>query len=638
MSGSYEKPITILQAIRNIDDRTFLLPAIQRNFVWSAKQVCVLFDSLMSNYPINTMMLWDVTSPEVKNHHRFYSFLNDYCERFKVSNEYVPTQGDFKDFKAVIDGQQRLTSIYIGLKGTYAWKAPRMWWPTTRDDRVLPPRKLYLDILNPAGAGAEGNELMTSFDFRFFTRKQAEANAANPKVHYFEVGKVLQLPPVATVDKILFEVVMPYLAPLGLSANAYALQTLTRLYYLVRHEPVIHYYCEQSQDIDHVLDVFIRTNSGGTPLSFSDLLMSIAVANWGGDARKDIDDLITEARQSVLMQFGITRDWVLKSCLVLTGADVEFRVANFGPDRVATIEAQWAGLRHCLSETLKFARSLGLNDSSLRAKNALIPVAYYLYSQTWQDKPLYHSINNLAYLRTERELISRWLHTALLRGTFGGQSDGVLRRMRRLIRDNLKKGAFPLEEIVAGFAGRNKDMRFDEEYLRGLLDIRHGDSRCRSVLSLLYPEVNDNQQLDIDHLHPSSAFAPKLLAAMPWLSADPARIKFYRDEANWNSIVNLHLLNASQNRSKQHKTLAEWIESRQGGFSKADLLLEPHDSLSFKDFEAFCARRRERLLARLRTNVIMSGQPLDAIDALTDYEEAGEESELPAVQAYSEFA
>lgn len=57
MPGSFEKAITIRQAIRNIDDRTFLLPAIQRNFVWSTQQICTLFDSLMREYPINTFMI-----------------------------------------------------------------------------------------------------------------------------------------------------------------------------------------------------------------------------------------------------------------------------------------------------------------------------------------------------------------------------------------------------------------------------------------------------------------------------------------------------------------------------------------------------------------------------------------------------
>src|SRR5258708_6364366 len=99
MAGQFEKPITIRQALRNIDDRTFLLPAIQRNFVWSTQQICVLFDSLMRGYPISTFMMWDVTSTAIKNHYRFYDFLTHYCQRFKESNDHVPTHGDFKNFK-----------------------------------------------------------------------------------------------------------------------------------------------------------------------------------------------------------------------------------------------------------------------------------------------------------------------------------------------------------------------------------------------------------------------------------------------------------------------------------------------------------------------------------------------------------
>lgn len=47
MSGGFEKALTTRQAIRNIDGWTFVLPAIQRNFVWSPQQICMLFDFLM---------------------------------------------------------------------------------------------------------------------------------------------------------------------------------------------------------------------------------------------------------------------------------------------------------------------------------------------------------------------------------------------------------------------------------------------------------------------------------------------------------------------------------------------------------------------------------------------------------------
>ena len=619
MAGRFEKAITIRQALRNIDDRTFLLPAIQRNFVWSTQQICVLFDSLMREYPINTFMMWDVTSPEIKNKYRFYSFLTDYCQRFKESNDYVPTQGDFKDFKAVIDGQQRLTSIYIGLKGTYAYKQPRVWWPNTRNDQMLPPRRLYLDLAK--GLDGDDNESMAQYHFRFLTEKQVATYSDDPASRWFEVGKVLNLPDVRSVDEIPFEVVLPYLEKNGLASNSFARKALTRLYYLVRHEEVIHFYNEESQDIDHVLDVFIRTNSGGTPLAFSDLLMSIAIANWEGDARKDIDELVTEIRQSSEMQFSIGRDWVLKTCLMLIGVDVRFRVRNFDSDQVSVIQQQWPEIRACVVATFKLLRKFGLNDQSLRAKNAVIPLAFYVYKQTFRDKPLYQTINNINYLREERLELSRWLHMVLLRGVFGGQADGVLTKMQRLLSKHLDKGLFPLDEIIVAFTATNKDLRFDEAYLRGLLDIQHDDARCRSVLSLLFPEINENLQLDIDHLHPKSAFVRAALEQQAFLKENDKLKVFYQSPVNWNSIANLHLLNASQNRSKKDMSLIEWMAEKHTGFKPADLLLGDNDSLHFADFQLFCEKRRQALLQRLRCNVVMSGTLSVDVEVLDEEEE-----------------
>ena len=60
MPGDYEKAITIEKAIQNVVGRRYLLPAIQRKFTWNSDQICVLFDSIMRGYPINTFMFWEV--------------------------------------------------------------------------------------------------------------------------------------------------------------------------------------------------------------------------------------------------------------------------------------------------------------------------------------------------------------------------------------------------------------------------------------------------------------------------------------------------------------------------------------------------------------------------------------------------
>lgn len=114
----FQPLITIKEAIENIDKNIYLLPAIQRKFVWSPEQIESLFDSIMRKYPINSLMLWQITSDEIKNNYRFYSFLRKYKQRFGEMNEYYNSMGRTDNFFAVIDGQQRLNSLYIGLKGS----------------------------------------------------------------------------------------------------------------------------------------------------------------------------------------------------------------------------------------------------------------------------------------------------------------------------------------------------------------------------------------------------------------------------------------------------------------------------------------------------------------------------------------
>lgn len=199
MSGEYEKAITIEKAIQQIVNRHYLLPAIQRKFTWSSSQVCVLFDSIMRGYPINTFMFWEVRDAAVKKSFRFYQFLERYCERFDENNPDFDTTGH-GNFFAVIDGQQRLTSLYIGLKGTYAYKLPRKRWPQTRDDSILPPRKLYLNLAAPLDA--EENEEMMSYEFEFLTGAQVE-DARRTEKFWFQVGEILDFDNAETDDGVL---------------------------------------------------------------------------------------------------------------------------------------------------------------------------------------------------------------------------------------------------------------------------------------------------------------------------------------------------------------------------------------------------------------------------------------------------
>ena len=599
MAGEYEKPVTIETAINQIVRRRYLLPAIQRKFTWDSSQICVLFDSIMRNYPINTFMFWKVKSPEVKKDFRFYQILERYCERFEENNPNFDTKGH-GDFYAVIDGQQRLTSLYIGLKGTYAYKLPRKWWPRTKDDSVLPPRKLYLNLAAPLDE--ESNEEMMRYEFEFLTETQLKRDLHNPDNFWFQVGEILDFRAAETADEIL-EIIAEYLQTIGRETHQFSRKILTRLYFAMRRDKTIHFYNETNQSIDHVLDIFIRTNHGGTPLTFSDLLMAIAVANWREDARQQIDDLVDQVRFGSDMEFSISRDFVLKAALMLTDADVRFKVTNFTGNQIDKIEKEWEDIKSCILEVFRLIRSFGLNDASLRAKNSAIPIAYYLFhngrDRSINKRGLYTNINNKARHDVIRKKIGQWLHMSLLKRVFSGQTDGLLAKLRRIIRSSLPNSFdFPLEEIVLAYKGTVKDLGFDQDFVDRILKTQKEDASCFSILALLSPDLDFSQSLDIDHLHPASSFSEKSLDLRGDFSNPGGRL-FYENPENWNGISNLQLLNSSKNRSKQNMPLKQWLLEKSETKAE-DLLIPSQTDLSFGAFESFVNARSALLKQKLQ--------------------------------------
>jgi len=128
------------------------------------------------------------------------------------------------------------------------------------DENILPPRKLYLDLKQPVIS--DDDDSLMKYNFRFLTEKQYQDSLAEPKEHHwFCLQKILEFPQVDGASHIWNKVVRPSLESVGLSDNEFAQETLSQLYDVIRAQKIIHYFNETSQEIDHVLDVFIRTNN-----------------------------------------------------------------------------------------------------------------------------------------------------------------------------------------------------------------------------------------------------------------------------------------------------------------------------------------------------------------------------------------
>lgn len=588
-------PITIKDAIDNIIDRTYLLPAIQRKFVWSSDQIEVLFDSIMRGYPINSFMLWEVKENKIKNEFKFYQFLTEYRQLFKSDNPDINTKG-YKDFKAVIDGQQRLTSLYIGLKGSYAYKLPRKRWTDNEDN--IPTRHLYLNLSNPL---PEGNERQMNFDFQFLTSSEFKKKSENKDNIWFKVNDIMRFKSSDELDIFIDEK--------GWLTQNFTKTTLRRLYKVVFDEKSINYYLETSQEIDSVLDIFIRTNSGGEPLSFSDLLMSITTANWKDlDARKEIPDVVKKVFEIGNPNFLISKDFVLKTCLVLFNDNIKFQVKNFDQSNVEVFEENWNRIKKSIIESFTLLANLGFNNHSLRAKNAVIPIIYYIYHRGIESE-----INSPIKHLEDKLLIKKWLCLSLLKGAFGGQSDAVLSSIKKVIKAELdecdKHPSFPLNKIKDEFKyHQSKNLSFDDDFIDGLLTTQKDESDCFIILSLLYSHLNfGNQKYHKDHLHPESYFKNHKLSDY----TDSSDFDFYNDSKNWNSILNLQLLNGSLNQSKSDIPLKDWVKDN--NIDKLNQLIPDivkdengNDfavGLDIKDFRVFLSERRKLLVDQFKRMV-----------------------------------
>ena len=327
---AYQTALTIESVIKDIDSKKYLLPSIQREFVWSTGQIEKLFDSLMRDYPINAFLFWKVPREKVSEF-KFYEFLRDYHQKDNKHNPKANTNGT-EDIIAILDGQQRMTSLYIALKGTYAYKMSYKRWD---NPAAYPKRKLYLNLL------AASDDADMFYDFLFLTEEEAK-NIKNDNDEYegsfwFPVGKILDFREESDVNDYLIDNDLNTVAD---KAQAkFANKALFKLYSVIHNKQTISYYLEESTELDKVLNIFIRVNSGGTTLSYSDLLLSFATAQWEHkDAREEINEFVEEVNM-IGRGFNIGKDLILKSCLVLADfVDITFKVDNFNRQNMLVIE------------------------------------------------------------------------------------------------------------------------------------------------------------------------------------------------------------------------------------------------------------------------------------------------------------
>lgn len=564
---------TISETIIDYVNRNTFLPAIQREYVWNTYSIEKLFDSIMCGYPISSFLFWKIRE-EKKKDWVAYQFVTDF-DKTDPHNEEANLSGVNQDIYLVLDGQQRLTSLLIGLKGSYSFFYYR--WRKTR---------LYLNLFKKPTNDDNPEELTYQFQFR--ENDSINANDSTPQYWYL-VSNILDFNTASAARKDIREKLSNISVDSSFKENA--VELIEELHSRLFTEKFINIYEEKSQEYDKVVEIFIRTNTGGVKLEYSDILLSTATAKWRNlNARKEIYSF-TDEINSIGNGYSFGKDFVLKGCLYLTDhLPIQYKVGNFTQSNLELIEENWTNIQTSISDSVKLINKFGFNDKNLVAKLVLLPIALYLKKV---NKNNYVNSTNAEDIKNQLR-IQRWVAIALLKNMFGSSTDNTLKSIQDIILNQTNSENFPCSEINQKL---NVISSFSKDEIDNILRYSYGTKYSYLILSLFYPNRDwKDCRFSEDHIFPKSEFTEAKLRKRGYNSD---KIKLY--QTYYNTILNLQLLDETENKEKSAKPFNEWIKTRDDNFKKRHSIpiIASYDFDSFIEF----INGRKKLLSNFLENL-----------------------------------
>jgi hypothetical protein len=528
---------TLYGLLKSIDSGELVLPAMQRPFVWKEERLYRLVDSLLRGFPIGAVMLWKTSTAQ-----RYRRFPRD-IDNTQDSVFTFETSESNSNKYLVLDGQQRLTSLYCIFHGTY-------------NNRLL-----YINVLS--GSPDDKDPGDAYYECEFLTPLEADhLNAANPNVYYEPIQNLISINPrnaatrahrkateLGLDDDMAERIANVYIGCASILGNSRSLQVIT--------------IDEDQQDptpVEEILEIFVRVNSGGLVLQKSDLLMSLLDLTWN-DIQPELQQVVRAINKHKPFQF--SRDDVLKSLLLAEGAETRFdrlvsdrnRIERLGqtlPQHMKGIETAWKALACILTDDCKIHSERFLRGGH----NALLPFVVYLY-------------RNPTISGSERRRVAFGVYATLMSGIFGSAES----RMNSFCKRHVSaESSFPLEALISLVRRQYGISSLDALLSRSLdltLNLTHGGISID----------NNPDDLQRDHIFPRS----KLIEQ-----------GYPHDVVN--CYANFHFLRGTDNLNKLDKPPLDWFKNPGKGvpaYSDDDLQerLLTWDNLQAGNFDAMCVER-----------------------------------------------
>jgi len=600
------------------------IPSLQREFCWSHSQIEELFDSLLRGLPLGALLFWHVTD-ETARTEATYRFIKHYAEesayptekKYDRDERWVRNKSDQltdeeqtpSGYTFALDGQQRLTSFLIGLRGTH-YRHKSQQWKSQLDS--YSERQLYLDILSdPKERDVSGEDLRYRFKFQTTGENRTDDDA-----YWWPVPRIWELDDIeGTIDELQESLANSPEEELAIERN------LRRLYEAVHQDE--HVVIEHVSDMESevALDLFVRRNDGGEPLSNSDIAFSQMAVYWdseGKDPKEAVESYVDELEQRFgKFGFGFGKGFIIRALLMLSGHPPSFRRENLIPDNIRDLEEVWESdaFEDAMDEAYRLVtEELGLGSKCLTSNSAVLPIIYYCYQNldgvaTDTVAPSEPILNQMEY----------WLAITVCNNLFTIGSDTVLREAQTRIDPD----SFPVLEILEKFRGRGIELRLDDDRLETLVEetdyhsgtVKHflltksyPDSRISGILvnSDFAEETSEGSQVQVDHIFPRN----KLDDGEELSERGLGEAEIEACQRNQHRLGNLQLI--PENQAKSDDDPSEWLKAVGDDEGEIDAVVDEHclpwgeeDQFRYDRFEEFCDEREKRLFTRLKSQLTL---------------------------------
>ncbi len=562
------KTYRVADAVTEIDEEKFVLPVIQRSLVWEEDKMELLFDTLLKGDSFGGIMVIE----EERDSKPLFNY-----RPFTKDGNFIPSR-EVEKIKQqqffVIDGQQRLQTFYIGLKGSINGKV------------------LYFDLFS---------DYNVEYEFKFekdennLPKKSKENTDRKIPEHFWYPVKTLleKLKNTGKYKQVVKEIIENYEINEDLKKEHIEENILSFYENVLNSETlgiskvVINKSLPEIENRQRIVELFRRLNDGGTRLSSFDLVASILKGfSW------EMEDFLKEMIEKY-QDIGLTQENLIKLIFLLQdnpnkemasieASDAEFAIEN--KDRIkATIKA--------LKDFLVCSKLYDYYKEGNRSFIPLFFISYHLFHKKIDNNALINYFNNYETGNADFPLMKRCLYHSLINGVFRSKGAGWIpyktgiRKLLEVIKKHKNK-AFPIEELFQVYI--NHPIKFTTTYTNSNLD--QLDSSF--VFYLIYDRTRAIRNNDFDHIMPKNILEEK---GFDWNLI--------------NSIKNFQLLDYGTNRgAKNGKPFKEWVDNPdyvkdKSAYVKLHLIPIDETLWTEEKFEDFIEARGDLIIKKLEEYV-----------------------------------